>query len=261
MTDEFEYKGYKIFVEQEEHPVNPMEDWDWENGTHFVTEGSVNLSGDEIPTVESEFEPWNVGVYGGCEALAIDKGYASWDEYEFTCSQYGVDTEESGSLQDCVNCYLKHRCDALSDWRTDNLDFWSEKKALIDFLETHTVLRVFKYEHSGVAYNTSGFSCPWDSGQVGYISAPNTLDVPDVEKYLEGIVETFSNWACGNVWGYRVEDKDGEEIASCWGFFGEYGMDEWQRMFEEAKSEIDVAFVEMWADRKKIVSEYGGVSP
>lgn len=32
-------------------------------------------------------------------------------------------------------------------------------------------LPVYLYDHSGVSMNTTGFSCPWDSGQVGYIYA------------------------------------------------------------------------------------------
>ena len=27
----------------------------------------------------------------------------------------------------------------------------------------------FIYDHSGITMNTTGFSCPWDSGQVGWI--------------------------------------------------------------------------------------------
>jgi len=30
-------------------------------------------------------------------------------------------------------------------------------------------LPLFLYDHSGLTMNTTGFSCPWDSGQVGYI--------------------------------------------------------------------------------------------
>lgn len=32
-------------------------------------------------------------------------------------------------------------------------------------------LPLYVYDHSGVRLNTTGFSCPWDSGQVGWIVA------------------------------------------------------------------------------------------
>ena len=34
------------------------------------------------------------------------------------------------------------------------------------------VLPVYAYIHGGIAVNTTGFSCPWDSGKVGIIYAP-----------------------------------------------------------------------------------------
>lgn len=33
------------------------------------------------------------------------------------------------------------------------------------------VLPLYLYDHSGLAMNTTGFSCPWDSGKVGIIFA------------------------------------------------------------------------------------------
>lgn len=33
----------------------------------------------------------------------------------------------------------------------------------------YTILPLFLYDHSGITMNTTGFSCPWDSGRVGII--------------------------------------------------------------------------------------------
>lgn len=33
----------------------------------------------------------------------------------------------------------------------------------------YTILPLYLYDHSGTIMNTTGFSCPWDSGQVGWI--------------------------------------------------------------------------------------------
>ena len=48
-----------------------------------------------------------------------------------------------------------------SDLSMDRLRDRAERKAII--------LPVFLYDHSGLAMNTVGFHCPWDSGQVGYV--------------------------------------------------------------------------------------------
>ena len=95
---------------------------------------------------------------------------------------------------------------------------------------------VWKYEHSGVVYaaaDSNPFSCPWDSGQAGVIFAlkadvrkeysvkrVDAATRAKAEKVLQGEVETYSQWANGEVYGYTVTDEAGEEVDSCWGFIG-----------------------------------------
>lgn len=94
-------------------------------------------------------------------------------------------------------------------------------------------LNVFMYEHSGIALNTSGFQCPWDSGQVGviYITYEQARHeygwkrITERRKarlieYLKGEVETYSRYLNGEVYGYTIENSDGEELDGCWGFYG-----------------------------------------
>lgn len=100
---------------------------------------------------------------------------------------------------------------------------------------------LYKYEHSGVAYNITGFSCPWDSGQVGYValkkSAFENLDKPLME-YAKQFVEVASAWCTGEVYGYVAETEGGEDIDSCWGFI-EPDCDEDCYMIQQAKENID----------------------
>lgn len=96
------------------------------------------------------------------------------------------------------------------------------------------VLPIYMYDHSGITINTTGFSCGWDSGQVGiiYISRKVAIKewgnkictasvVQKAREYLKGEIETLDQYITGSVYGYIVEDPDGEEIDSCWGFYGE----------------------------------------
>jgi len=95
------------------------------------------------------------------------------------------------------------------------------------------LLPVFMYDHSGLAFNTTGFSCGWDSGQVGFILIEKSkvrkeysvkrigkklLD--QVKGYLKQEVKTYSQWHEGDVYGYTITDKNGDEVESCWGFYG-----------------------------------------
>ena len=95
----------------------------------------------------------------------------------------------------------------------------------------YIILPVFMYDHSGLSLSTRPFSCPWDSGQVGYIhiSLEKVREEYSVravtkkvrEKATEALrqeVKVYSNWLGGGFTGYVVEDEDGETVDSCWGF-------------------------------------------
>ncbi|MBE3585396.1 MAG: hypothetical protein IMW94_04390 [Thermoanaerobacter sp.] len=99
--------------------------------------------------------------------------------------------------------------------------------------ENAIILPLYLYDHSGLAMNTTGFSCPWDSGQVGWIYVTKekvrewfgvkrvTRKVRDrAVAVLEAEVKEYSQWLKGDTYGYILEDAEGNVIDSCWGFFG-----------------------------------------
>ena len=47
----------------------------------------------------------------------------------------------------------------------------SDLVELLNALPDCVLLPLYLYDHSGITMNTGGFSCPWDSGQVGWIFA------------------------------------------------------------------------------------------
>lgn len=118
---------------------------------------------------------------------------------------------------------------AQSDLSMDQLRERAECKAII--------LPVFLYDHSGLAMNTIGFHCPWDSGQVGYVYV--TLEAVRKEfgakrvtkamrekakDILRGEIVSYDAYLGGRVYGYVIE-QDSEEIDTCWGFVGDYELD------------------------------------
>lgn len=95
------------------------------------------------------------------------------------------------------------------------------------------ILPIYMYSHGGETINTTGFSCPWDSGQIGWIFATtedickeynckrvDTATRHIVEQRLVGEIETLAQYIRGEVYGYKLFDKTGNEIDSCWGFYG-----------------------------------------
>jgi hypothetical protein len=44
----------------------------------------------------------------------------------------------------------------------------------------------------------------------------------DALKMAQAMIETADDYLTGNVYGFYVENADGEEIESCGGYFGDY---------------------------------------
>ena len=101
----------------------------------------------------------------------------------------------------------------------------------------YVILPLYLYDHSGITISTGKFSCPWDSGQVGFIYCtmerardewgekynPGITDDGIREKaiaYLESEVKTYDDFLTGSVYGYETKDPEGNDIDACWGFFG-----------------------------------------
>ena len=122
--------------------------------------------------------------------------------------------------------------------------------------EDGVVLPLYLYDHSQLFMNTTGFSCSWDSGQVGWIYA-NWQDIvnwydldPDLSyeygggeeineykdkarKQLKNEVNLYDHYLRGELYGFVVERKDNcgecgtthyELLDSCWGFIGSDGI-------------------------------------
>lgn len=107
-------------------------------------------------------------------------------------------------------------------------------------------LPLYLYDHSGITMNTTGFSCGWDSGQVGwiYISKEKIRAEYGVKKvskklreqiegYLKSEVETYDQYLTGEVYSFFVLDENGDNIECCGGW---YDKDD---AIAQAKSEID----------------------
>lgn len=84
---------------------------------------------------------------------------------EWELSSYSAWTKK-WYLENSFAAPLDYESDALFDSIIELL----EAEDMEDFVkEYYTILPLYLYDHSGLTMNTCGFSCPWDSGQVGWI--------------------------------------------------------------------------------------------
>lgn len=133
---------------------------------------------------------------------------------------------------------------------TGELSGWDEEeKALIAETGAVVVLPLYLYDHGGITIKTSPFSCPWDSGRLGFIYATRErvaayLGIKKIterakkriEAALISEVKTFDNYLTGEVYFYNIEGPAGEEVGGCGGWFGSEGLKDLEA---EAQREID----------------------
>ena len=120
------------------------------------------------------------------------------------------------------------------------------------------VFPVFAYIHSGVALSVAPFSCPWDSGQIGYATVSKAdflreffgnsarlLTKARRARALEVLkieLEEFQAYIDGDVFGYVIKDADDNEIFSCWGYYGEqYAEEDGQAHLESLEAKEQAA--------------------
>lgn len=127
-----------------------------------------------------------------------------------------------------------------TDLKSSMFDGWDGLRQHLENEEGAThILPLYLYDHSGItmrAGDPGDFravdSAGWDWGQVGFIYATKeTMKLigtapEDVEDVLRGEVAVYDQYLRGDVWGYIIEDEDGEHLDSCWGFFGREHVEE-----------------------------------
>lgn len=157
-----------------------------------------------------------------------------WDNLgTMVCAHRRYNLGDQGGMREALDLIYKH----LSDKQLNEMEFDASHVPDIEQALEATgqaiMLPLYLYDHSGITMSTGRFSCPWDSGKVGFIFVSkekvrseydwkllNKQRIEKIQNYLIGEVETYDQFLRGDVWGFEVLDEDGEVKDSCWGFFG-----------------------------------------
>jgi len=137
---------------------------------------------------------------------------------------------------------------------TDYSSFDEMEDAIRKKFDVAVITPVYMYEHSGITIASHPFSCPWDSGQIGFAwitkkSARETWlykvitkeRLKKLEAALESDIKVYDNFLSGEVYGYVIKDPDGNDVddGSCWNWYGDDVKGEDSYAVKEAKSSID----------------------
>lgn len=154
------------------------------------------------------------------------------------------------------------------DLTTDMFNGWDEmedylrkeKKAII-------IAPLYLYDHSWLRIKIGSFygcglpqgHARFDSGQVGFVyvtkeDIQENFGVKNITKkikeraikVLEGEIDTYDSYISGQIYGYTIEDKEGKNIDSLWGFCGDTDY-----AIKEAKGQIDYIVEEARKEKQK----------
>lgn len=150
--------------------------------------------------------------------------------YEIDYDNYAENPRSWDNLGTMVCFHNRYDLGDKHYYSQEDYNSWEElESAIIGSENVHTILPLYLYDHSGITMNTSGFSCRWDSGQVGFIfitidkviseGFDNSKDLFKVQDYLIGEVETYDKYLTGEVYCYRIKDSNGEILDSCSGYY------------------------------------------
>lgn len=120
------------------------------------------------------------------------------------------------------------------DSRKDFMERGAKEVAKI--MDSAICLPVHLYSHSGETISTS-FGYPyndrWDSGTCGFVVVTKDAIRKEygvkriIQKTIEtatkiaiGEVETLNQWISGDIWMFSLQNKEGESMDMCGGFYG-----------------------------------------
>ena len=235
-SEEFDH-GIVGNIYYDPEPLNPRKEWD--NAATMVCWHRNYSLGDEQPTCDPAdyFRKLVNDECPHCGGIGSEPGAAPEGDYNL--------------IPDCAHC--------------DGTGVVPDDKVMGLVEDEHYVLPLYLYDHSGITMSTGSFSCPWDSGQVGWIyiskakAAQEGWKTPEqAYEAMRAEVEEYDYYLTGQCYGYVVEDADGGQHDSCWGFLGDikYVRDEMRaaamRAVEDANEEATEAAY--WAERDVVTA-------
>jgi hypothetical protein len=202
-------KYYLAKIEQDDMDCNPRDDMEC-FGTLYTWHRNYTLGGKDDfhnQNPPSDFHIWIFDRFITYENI--------YEELKPYSTDYGtclyIDTED--------------------DYDDANAEQESIFRKLVNqwILENLVILPVYLLDHSGITISTSSFSCPWDSGQVGFIYVTKEKCMEEqvrfelAEDILKGEIQTLDTYLTGDVWYVDVQqivgfkdlefDEDGETIT------------------------------------------------
>jgi len=129
--------------------------------------------------------------------------FVSLDQTPLIMASYTFDPDDPRQYDNLGKMVCFHGRYSLGDkhnYKFHDYNGWEEMKSdIVKKEDVLVILPLYLYDHSGITMNTTGFSCPWDSGQVGWVYATKKdirewyglkrINNPYIDKVREVLLE------------------------------------------------------------------------
>lgn len=271
LCEKEEYRGCTINVYYDDTSEDPR---NWSNVATFVCEHRRYNLGDEqdiegrVDSLFNDHVPAKAIIDYFVKTRDAHLIPGEEDDY---CDQY-YEYEETVCGEEYtryIDADTSDSDDSVASDMADKLDL-CEKISLLEDTGEIVILPISMYEHSEISlWLGSKWGHPdaqWDCSSIGFAyveKATAEKEMPqrkltdeqrnDWKKWayamMEGEMETYNKYVSGEVYGYMIEDEEGEEasnfhLCGCWGYYDK------DCLLEDAKSDIDAYLEEKRETRK-----------
>lgn len=230
----------RIRIVHDDNPENPRQ---WDNVATLACWHNRYTLGDEQPDTDPADFRANL-------AAEFDNTVA--DLRDIDATDIGDVREHMRHVIHNVRCGYNTRAFGAAAWRDyrEAQAIFREFGTLDDYIDHvlatyYIMLPLYLYDHSGITISTGPFSCPWDSGQVGFAYVTRERAKAEwgertddeYRDLIKAEVAEYDQYLTGDVYGFEIErgvpvtvtrpdgttrtDVEWEHEDSCWGFFGD----------------------------------------
>lgn len=229
ITETISYNGCKILVHVDESPENPFTSWGCEPALLVYSDRHATSYNGAPETLRGVLHILPAETWKRGKRQAFLKEFLS---PHFTMREIAEESRRFGCLFDAVDGLLSGQFDSAPlGWRSAQ-EWFQLAEDMLNFCGVAAVCE----ESTG--------DCQGDIALCLAIATPEWLKITGAPQddtlkgQLEGAIELYGNWAWGRVYGFTLENSEGEEMqGSCWGFYG-YDHDK-SGLLEAAQGEID----------------------